>query len=100
MGELYFKAKLIDDVVLSQRTATVGNHKSLDYIPGSAFLGIVASRLYENLTSEDAWELFHTSKVHFCNAYPMLNNSRSLPMPLSFHSEKVPEIGKEKSQAG
>ncbi|MCR4938732.1 MAG: hypothetical protein K5930_01325 [Treponemataceae bacterium] len=95
MGELYFKAELLDDVIVSQSSATVGDHKSLDYIPGSAFLGIAAARLYP--TSKDPWKLFHTSKVHFCNAYPMINNSRSLPIPLSLHSEKVPRLGKEKS---
>lgn len=96
MGELYFKAELLDDVVLSQRTATVGDHKSLDYIPGSVFLGIAASRFYSQM-GENAWTVFHTSKVRFCNAYPMAGKSRTVPMPLSFHSEKVPRSGKEKT---
>ena len=96
MGELYFKAELLDDVVLSQRTATVGDHKSLDYIPGSVFLGIAASRLYSNFNKEKALNVFHSSKVRFCNAYPMINGHRAMPMPLSLHSQKVPEIGKEK----
>lgn len=97
MGELFFKAELLDDIVLSQRTATVGDHKSLDYIPGSVFLGIAASRLYSKMPKDDAWTLFHGSKVRFCNAYPMANETRTIPMPLSFHSEKVPRIGKEQS---
>ena len=95
MGELYFKAELLDDVVLSQRTATAGDHKSLDYIPGSVFLGIASSKFYATLGKEDAWNLFHTSKIHFCNAYPVANGQRTFPMPLSFHSEKVPRQGKE-----
>ena len=95
MCDLYFKAELLDDLVLSQKTATVGNHKSLDYIPGSVFLGIAASNFYKILGSEKAWEIFHSSKVHFCNAYPFVNGERSLPIPLSLHSEKVPRAGKE-----
>lgn len=95
MGELYFKAELLDDVVLSQKTATVGDHKSLDYIPGSVFLGIAASRFYSSIGKENAWTVFHTSKVRFCNAYPLVDGKRSLPMPLSLHSEKVPRTGKE-----
>lgn len=97
MGELYFKAELLDDLVLSQKTSTVGEHKSLDYIPGSVFLGIAASSFYSKLGNEKAWKVFHTSKVHFCNAYPFINGKRSFPMPLSFHSEKVPRQGKEKT---
>lgn len=88
MGKLYFKAELLDDVVLSQKTATVGSHKSLDYIPGSVFLGVAASHFYSN-AGENDWDIFHTSKVRFCNAYPLINGKRAVPMPLSFHSEKV-----------
>lgn len=97
MNVLYFKAELLDDVVLSQRTATVGDHKSLDYIPGSVFLGIAASHFYDDKDSKRSWELFHSSKLRFYNAYPMIAGKRSIPMPLSFHGEKVPRIGKEKS---
>lgn len=95
MGMLCFKAELLDDVVLSQRTATAGDHKSLDFIPGSVFLGIAASRIYSSVAPADAWTLFHTSRIRFCNAYPLVNGTRALPMPLSFHSEKVPRKGKE-----
>lgn len=95
MKELYFKAELLDDIVLSQRTATAGDHKSLDYIPGSAFLGAMAGRFYSAFGSDKAWDIFNSSKVCFCNAYPMMNDKRSTPMPLSFHSEKVPSKGKE-----
>lgn len=97
MGILYFKAELLDDIILSQRTATVGEHKSLDYIPGSVFLGIAASKLYKDISKDEAWKLFHSSKVRFCNAYPMISEKRSIPMPLSLHSEKVPRSGKENS---
>ncbi len=96
MEELYFKAELLDDIVLSMRTATVGDHKSLDYIPGSVFLGIAASRFYNSMGGDNAWKIFHSSKVRFCNAYPMIGYCRGIPMPLSFHSEKVPRAGKEK----
>jgi hypothetical protein len=97
MGEFYFKAELLDDVILSQKTATVGDHKSLDYIPGSVFLGIAAGNFYSQFGNENAWEIFHSNKVHFCNAYPFINGKRSLPMPLALHSEKVPQRGKEKT---
>ncbi|MCR5765238.1 MAG: hypothetical protein K6G09_04585, partial [Treponema sp.] len=96
MGELYFKIELLDDVVLSQKTATVGNHKSLDYIPGSVLLGVAAARSYSTVSADVAWQLFHSSKLRFYNAYPLVNNNRTIPVPLSFHKEKEPVLGKEK----
>ena len=49
MKILQFKCKLISDIVLSQNTATEGSQKTLDFIPGSSFLGLVASQLYNQV---------------------------------------------------
>lgn len=95
MNELYYELTLLDDVVLSQKTATAGDHKSLDYIPGSAILGAIAARFYNAFDKEAAWKIFHSANVRFCNAYPQINGSRSIPMPLTMHSEKTPCKGAE-----
>lgn len=95
MNELYYEITLLDDVVLSQKTATAGDHKSLDYIPGSAILGAIAARFYNAFDKEAAWKIFHSANVRFCNAYPQINGHRSIPMPLAIHSEKTPEKGNE-----
>jgi len=95
MKEIFFKAELLDEIVLSQRTATAGDHKSLDYIPGTTILGAMAEKFYTDFGNDKSWIFFNSSKVCFCNAYPLINNTRSVPMPLSFHSEKVPVAEKE-----
>lgn len=80
--------ELIDDLVLSQTSATEGGHQSLDFIPGSAILGAVASKIYKDISQEDAWTLFHSGLISFGNAYPSFNHKRSLPLPLSLHTRK------------
>lgn len=46
MTTLQFKCTLLSDVILNQKAATEGPNQTLDFIPGSNFLGIVASKLY------------------------------------------------------
>lgn len=94
MNKEYFKIELLDDVILSQKTATVGNHKSLDFIPGSALLGVAASRFYQDKLDK-AWNVFHSSKVRFCNAYPLIDEKRAFPTPLSLHTKKEPAAEKK-----
>ena len=42
MKTLYFKCTLLTDVIITQSAATDGHQSTLDYIPGSNFLGICA----------------------------------------------------------
>lgn len=73
---------LQDDVVMSQRAASLGGHRSLDYIPGATLLGACAAKLYQELTLTEAFILFHSGKVRFCNAYPLSSTGKSSqPMP-------------------
>lgn len=83
MKEQFFKATLKSDVVLNSKLATEGNMETLDYIPGSNFLGIVAAQLYKNISSEDAYELFHSGKVSFGDA-TISNKYRELSYPVPF----------------
>lgn len=80
---------LQDDCIFSERNATAGSHKALDYIPGGALLGAVAARLYTQLTSQAAFDWFHAGKVRFGNAYPLtMNGQRTFPMPACWHQVK------------
>jgi hypothetical protein len=90
MKELYFKCAITSDVVLNSSLATEGNLSSLDYIPGSNFLGIVASKLYNNtLNKEVAFDLFHSGKVKFGDATIFDDfNGISYPMPFAFFNDK------------
>lgn len=84
---------LQEDVIISQRSASVGGHRSLDYIPGAVLLGACAGRLYGKLAEEQgleqAYKLFHSGKVRFGNAFPLsLSGQPGMPMPFVWSYEK------------
>ena len=83
-----FVVTLTQDVVVSASSATAGQHLSLDYLPGALFLGLAASRGYAELETADAWTLFHSGKVRFLDALPLIEGQPSLPVPLSLHTYK------------
>lgn len=77
---LKFKCKLLTDVILNQKSASEGSNTTLDFIPGSNFLGIVAGQIYKNGTKESL-DIFHTRKVRFGDAHPANGSHRTLRMP-------------------
>lgn len=89
MRTLQFKCTLLSDIIINQKAATEGPNKTLDYIPGSNFLGIVASKLYKELSSEESLLLFHSGKVCFGDAHPANGESRSLRAPASMFNPKL-----------
>ena len=102
MKTLQFRCTLKSDVILNQKAATEGPNKTLDFIPGSCFLGIVASELYpkdkekndENYEQKikRAWEIFHSGKVRFGDAHPSENDMRGLRIPASMFYPKLSRI--------
>ena len=89
-----FKCTLESDLVLSQTSSSEGNQKTLDFIPGNNFLGIVASELYKDGTSESL-ELFHSGKVRFGDAHPSIDDIRGLKVPASLYYPKLGSASKE-----
>lgn len=85
----YYTCTLKSDIVLNSSLATEGNMSSLDYIPGSNFLGIVASKIYDKLENEKALDLFHNGKVKFGDATISKDKQHSLPMPFSYFMDKM-----------
>lgn len=92
MTTLKFKCKLLSDVILNQKAATEGPNQTLDFIPGSCFLGIVASE-YDKFEKEGkAMEIFHSGKVRFGDAHPSKGDVRGLKIPSSmFYPKLKPE---------
>lgn len=88
MTTKYYTCELLSDVVLNSSLATEGNMNSLDYIPGSNFLGMVASKLYKN-DQQKALDLFHNGKVKFGDATISNENAVSYPMPFAYMMDKV-----------
>jgi len=95
MKEITYKCTLLSDVVLNSSLATECNMSSLDYIPGSNFLGIVAAKLYQTLSSEEAFEIFHSGKVSFGDALITKGDKQTYAMPFSVFLPKINDgIGK------
>ncbi len=80
---------LKDDCVFSERAATEGGHRGLDYIPGGAILGAAAAQLYRTLPTVDAFLLFHSGRVRFGNGLPIAEDGeRAWPVPFCWHHIK------------
>lgn len=94
MKTLQFKVTLLSDVIINQRAATEGNQSTLDFIPGSAFLGVAAG-IYNNLPSDESFILFHSGKVRFCDAHPLVDGKRALKVPASWYKKKNDKDDKE-----
>lgn len=89
MSILKFKCTLLSDVILNQKAATEGPNQTLDFIPGSCFLGIVASQ-YDTLQKEgNAMEIFHSGKVRFGDAHPSIDGIRGLKVPAAMFHPKL-----------
>lgn len=89
-----FKCTLESDLVLSQTSSSEGNQKTLDFIPGNNFLGIVASQLYQD-GSADSLDLFHSGKVRFGDAHPSVDDIRGLKVPASMYYPKLGSASEE-----
>ncbi len=98
MKTLKFKCELLSDVVLNQRAASEGASRTLDFIPGGNFLGIVAGKLYgvsgdDKKTHQlDMLDLFHSGKVRFGDAHLSLEGVRGLKIPASMYYPKLKRL--------
>lgn len=112
MDRLTFECTLLTKVVLISVSATEGFHKSLDYIPGSKFLGLVARKLYKpqcdddpNTAYEKSYEvarklykpqrddlelldLFHNGIVRYGDALPVIDSLIGYKVPFSWLTPK------------
>ncbi len=93
MKNLYFRCSLLTDVIINQKSASVGSQQTLDFIPGNSFLGIVASELYNDtqLSGAEKIKLFHSGDVVFGDAHPEKNEVRTLRVPASYYYPKGKE---------
>lgn len=97
MKTLKFRCKLLSDVILNQKAATEGPNKTLDFIPGSCFLGIVAGNgNYKRLDEKGlAMEIFHSGQVRFGDAHPSRGDVRSYRIPASMFYPKLKKASEE-----
>lgn len=97
MKELKFKCRLLSDVIINQKASSEGPNTTLDYIPGSNFLGIAAADIYldDNISECDKWEIFHSGKVRFGDAHPSCGTLRSHKIPASIFYPKLSSVYQE-----
>lgn len=102
MEAIKFSCKLLTDIIVNQSAATEGPNATLDFIPGSNFLGIAAGLLYydgsdasERLSGEESWLVFHSGAVRFGDAHPAYDHERTLRIPASFYYPKLSKMTKE-----
>lgn len=92
MKTSFFKCELLSDVVLNASLATEGNMETLDYIPGSNFLGVVANSIYEDntISEEERYRIIHSGDISFGDAIISNNQCNSVfyPKPFSFFKDK------------
>ena len=86
-GSLFFKVTLLSDVILNSRAASAEPNKTLDFIPGNVFLGI-ASKEYGDF-GEDRMTVFHSGKIRFSDAHPLVGGARALRVPASLYYPKL-----------
>lgn len=77
MKKIQFTSKLLSDVIINQKAATEGNQTTLDFIPGSSWLGVAAGTLYRLLNNEESFLVFHSGKVRFGDAHPLYSGKES-----------------------
>jgi len=83
----YYNCEFLSDIVLPASSNTQGNIVLSDFIPGSNFLGMVATA-YDTF-KDDAFDLFHGGSVCFGDAHISIDNKPTYKIPLSFHKLKV-----------
>lgn len=95
MKALHYRLHVLEPVLVSQAGAGEENSAvGLPYIPGSALRGVLATRWLAKHPGTDlandpqARALFLDGTVCYLNAYPELEEERSLPVPASWFVEK------------
>lgn len=97
MTKLQFKCTLKSDIIINQKSATEGVNSTLDFIPGSNFLGIVAAHLYKKYGScKRTLDIFHNGNiVRFGDAHPASGNIRTLKVPAAIFYPKLKSVDEE-----
>lgn len=88
MKKYEFRCRLLSDLVLTSSAATESHASSLNYIPGSKFLGIVSRSLYKMDDEKSTLDIFHNGIVKFGDAHPILKEKRLYPSPANFYFKK------------
>lgn len=88
MFKQFFKVYFHSDIILnSASVTTTGTADTLDYIPGSNFLGMLAGNNGYESFKEKVFDVFHSGKVRFGDGH-IYKSSQSLKLPFSYFINK------------
>jgi CRISPR-associated protein Csx10 len=89
MHILNFTIKLLQPIILSEKSGDQNIVETKSYIPGTTLNGVF-SHLYlkKEKADDNFYRLFLRNDVQFHNSYLLVNNTPSFPIPLSVHTEK------------
>lgn len=82
-----YNVDLLSDISITADAVTESGHSSLDYLPGSLFLGASSSAALR-VGGQFREDVFLSARVIFSNAYPVCSGCRCLPVPLCFNRIK------------
>jgi hypothetical protein len=91
MFSIYYEITIEKGYITCGAKRQISNYiETLGYIPGSTLRGALVSILINNKNKDfkDYYELFMSSHVIFCNAYPIYNDKKCFPIPLSYFTCK------------
>ncbi len=83
-----FRCTITEPLILLRKSKTEQNVKSLDYLPGSIFRGIVAGVLASNVNDKNFDDVIFNGTVQFGDAHLVINKKRSHKIPFFFYYDK------------
>jgi len=92
MKRHFYKCTFLTDIIINESSATIGHSKTLDYIVGSNFLGIIANhydKISKEFSKETSYKIFHSGNIHFGDAHLMINEKRAFKKPSAWFHEKM-----------
>lgn len=94
MKTIQYKCELLSDIILNVKAATEGNQRTLDFIPGSCFLGILANQIDD--FSDKTVEMLFSGKVRFGDGHiaSVIDNKleRCIQIPASMMYQKMYDL--------
>lgn len=97
MHKIRYQVKILSPVLFSTQSGDMNMTATLDYIPGSAILGVLAGRyiqiknLKEAHKDDEFYNWFLSLGIIFSNAYPCKDSKKYLPVPFSIQIKKNDE---------
>ncbi|SOE24066.1 hypothetical protein SAMN06298216_4437 [Spirosomataceae bacterium TFI 002] len=89
-----FRCTTHEPLILFKKAKTEQSTETLEYIPGSLFRGVVATKLFNaGAYEQEIDNLIFNGKVWFGDAHLLIKDQRSNPIPFSIHKYQKTPVG-------